>query len=648
MHWVDVKIEINSTGKLLPIKHYIYYRRYLHRSGLSIWLAFLLCCCMAQAQAQAEPCQVRGQEIVILHDCVSALERSAVNHEFTVPDSMLANVGRWYRIDLIADADVSDRLLDLGIPDAFQAQVYLQQAGLTQTVLNLNESSRYADRPVQHRNLMALLRLKPGPARVHIYYHSHGKTPMLARLLTAAQLSTSDTLINLLNGLVFGIMLVMVPVLALGFNVQRKFGYRMYGAVVFSTMVFIAQLEGYTFAFLWPEAPAWNMLAPGALGMLMVMTNIAFAINFLQMKSRMPRLYRLYLCMFGLALLVLILHLMYALDNLLIIQSFTYSMIACVVAAQGVRQRIEAARFYFLGTLSVAVFPLLLIGFVLFLVRPSLPFSLLAYPKFGYLAESLLFGAAVISQIGKFNTRQAEQRILRLAETEQLLEAEQGKLAALNKASQQQLQLASASHDIAQPLASLRFAVSALEQHQGNEPIAQHIDHTLEYAQSLLKDLIAQVRDDRHEPEQIVLNKLFAQLGLAFQGVAAKNGLRLSIHTSRLRFEGSSLLLTRILSNLLANAIRYTPKGRVVLGARRRPDGIEILLFDTGSGIPKHIEQNLLRAFQQGSNASSDGFGLGLYIVKNLCHQCGYQLRINSRPGHGSCVAVFIPVLTSN
>lgn len=566
--------------------------------------------------------------------------------QFSIKDFANLDEGIWYRIDLVANA--GERLLDLGIPDAFQVRAYLLQAGRMRTVLDLNQDSRYSDRPVAHRTLIAPLPLEAGPANIYVYYHTHGKTPILGRMLTSAQLAANDTLTNLMNGVVFGIMLVMVPILALGFNTRRTFGYRMYGAVVLANLFFIAQVEGYLFAFFWPDMPHWNMLAPGAFGMLMVMANVAFAINFLQMQLRMPRLYRLYMGMFSLALLSLIVHLVYPVDAILIIQSLAYSLIACIAAAQGIRQNIEAARFYFLGILSVTVFPLLLLFFVLTGSNPFPQFSLLSYPKFGYLAESLLFGTAVISQIRKFNVRQEEQRALRLAETEQLLEAEQNKLAALKQASAQQLQLASASHDIAQPLASLRFAISALSQQHANGPITEHIEHTLQYAQSLLKDLISQVREDQHEPEQIVLNKLFGQLGLAFQGSAARNGLCLSIHTSKLRFAGSSLLLTRILSNLLANAVRYTPKGRIVLGARRRPDGIEILLFDTGPGIPKHIEQNLLQAFQQGSNASSDGFGLGLYIVKNLCHQCGYQLRINSRAGRGSCVAVFIPHSTFN
>ena len=604
------------------------------------WIVLLLICHVGNVYSA--PCEVSALEQLHLLDCAHKLDRAAESAVNTLLDLPSKDRGAWYRIDLVAKRE-EQRLLEVGIPDAWQIQVYLLQNGGVQKVLDLNPTSRFSDRLIPHRYLLAPLPLVAGNATVYVFYHSHGETPLFMRLLTRQQLTNVDTVSNLLNGVIFGIMLALVLVLILGFSTQHQLSFRLYGVVVLANIFFIADIEGYPFAFIWPDAPAWNMLSPGVFVLLTIMAHIVFAVNFLRMKTGMPRLYRLHVFLFLAAFLVMVLHVIFNLDTAVNILMILYPVLACFCAFQAIRQEVVAARFYFFGTLLLIFFPVMLLVCTSLRVDPFPFIPLLAFPKLGYLGETILFGSAVVSQMRQFNWHQTEERKHRLTETEQLLKAERDKLAALEKASEHQLQLASVSHDIAQPLASLRFAITALGQMHPPGPLNEHIDQTLQYAQSLLKDLIDQTRQNQLTAEQIELGTMFTQLGQAFRDAAAHKGLNLSIHQSSLRFLGSYLILYRILTNLLANAVRYTSKGRIILGARRRPEGIEILLFDTGPGIPKHIEQNLLRAFQQGANASSDGFGLGLYIVKNLCHQCGYQLRINSRPGHASCVAVFIP-----
>ncbi|MYM23948.1 hypothetical protein GTP46_14945 [Duganella sp. FT135W] len=598
-------------------------------------MILLLCCCAGRTLAQgcAEPADghagLRGC-VQPLPDAVAAQVMAGLG----VP--MLAG-GEWYRIDVSTSGGA--RLLDLSMPAAYRVQVYQVQGGRARSVLALDAASTYADRPVRHRRLMAPLSLAPGVATVYVFYHTHGSMPMLARWWRADQLNADDTETHLFSGLVAGLMLAMVPVAVLGLGARRVLGYRMYGIFVLTNIFFVAQVEGYNFAFLWPHAPAWNMLAPGALGVLALMAHVGFAMDFFQMRTSMPRLYRWHRTLLLIGVLLLAAHLLHPLDALLIMLTLAYAVFGCMVACVGVVRRIEAARFYLLGVSTLLAIPLMVAVFVVFKLEPPPFFSIQAVPKFSCLFKALLFGAALVSQVERFNAHLAESRLRHLAETEQLLLAEQTKLAALEQANERLLRLASASHDIAQPLASLRLAFSALGSQDG--PVAAHIDTTLAYAQSLLKDLIEQARQDQRLPESIVLAAVFGQLGLAFQPAAEVKGLRLSVRASDVRVTGSSLLLYRILANLLANAVRHTPSGRIVLGARRRADGVEIQLFDTGPGIPAPARERLLQPFEQGGQG--EGFGLGLFIVKNLCQQCGYALRIASTPGRGSCFAVFIP-----
>jgi signal transduction histidine kinase len=295
-----------------------------------------------------------------------------------------------------------------------------------------------------------------------------------------------------------------------------------------------------------------------------------------------------------------------------------------------------------LGVLALCLCSILMTGMSMLWFNPFPGVPMLAFPKFGYLGETFFFGAAVLNQLKLQSEQRAALRLQRLAENEQLLQAEQTRRAAMAEAEAQKLRLASASHDISQPLASIRFAIEALRQQQDNLPIAAHIDNTLNYAQTLLNDMMAQCRRDATGPEHIELDQLYSQLEQEFTAAARSKGLRLRVHLPRWQTSGSSLLLYRILNNLLANAIRYTPQGSVLLGARRRPGGMEIQVWDTGPGIAPAMQQKLLAPWRQGE-PGGQGYGLGLFIVRSLCEQCGYELAIHSTPGRGTGFCIFLP-----
>jgi signal transduction histidine kinase len=444
---------------------------------------------------------------------------------------------------------------------------------------------------------------------------------------------------------------VVIPLLVMGFQSVQNRNYRLYAALVITNLAFLLQIEGYNFQFLWPDSPDWNMRMPMLIACNVIFWHVLFAIQFLQMRQRLTSLYLWHIASLWIIIPIFFLELFWDIEKVVLALSACYAALAMYTAYRSLREQIPAARFYFIGTLMQAIFIVGLLFISITFGNPFPQFAVLTYPKIGYLGEALFFAAAVVQQIRLFNERQSELRQRRLAETEQLLHAEQSKLQALDKARQQQLQLASASHDIAQPLASLRFALAALGQKPENKAIAEHVENTLNYAQSLLKELIVQTRqehsaDSANRAEEIDLRDLFSQLAQEFEVLAQQKALNLAIHRCQLTLPGSNVLLYRILSNLLANAIRYTERGRIVLGVRRRHDAIEIQIWDTGPGIPAHTVASLTQAFQQGAQAqqSAQGYGLGLFIVHTLCTQCGYQLRIQSELGKGSGFCVRIPL----
>jgi signal transduction histidine kinase len=606
----------------------------------------------AQAQVQSA-CKLENVSTVFaLQTCTRILSDVEVAQQFPQAPRM-TEPGTWVAVKFHAKA--GEYLLNLGLPDAYHVQVFAVHRANLQSLMQLNPQSTFKDRPLAHRLLLVPLTIQQSSQQdaqeVLVHYRTHGKTPLFMRLFPREIFLQRDTIDNLINGIVIGFLLVVIPLLVMGFQSVQNRNYRLYAALVITNLAFLLQIEGYNFQFLWPDSPDWNMRMPMLIACNVIFWHVLFAIQFLQMRQRLTSLYLWHIASLWIIIPIFFLELFWDVEKVVLALSACYAALAMYTAYRSLREQIPAARFYFIGTLMQAIFIVGLLFISISFGNPFPQFAVLTYPKIGYLGEALFFAAAVVQQIRLFNERQSELRQRRLAETEQLLHAEQSKLQALEKARQQQLQLASASHDIAQPLASLRFALAALGQKPENKAIAEHVENTLNYAQSLLKELIVQTRqehsaDSANRAEEIDLRDLFSQLAQEFEVLAQQKALNLAIHRSQLTLPGSSVLLYRILSNLLANAIRYTERGRIVLGVRRRSGAIEIQIWDTGTGIPAHTVASLTQAFQQGAQTqqSAQGYGLGLFIVHTLCTQCGYQLRVHSEVGKGSGFCVRIPL----
>ncbi len=107
---------------------------------------------------------------------------------------------------------------------------------------------------------------------------------------------------------------------------------------------------------------------------------------------------------------------------------------------------------------------------------------------------------------------------------------------------------------------------------------------------------------------------------------------------------GDELRLKQALFNLLSNAVKFTPEGgRVTLSARRREDGVELSVADTGVGIAEADQDRIFESFERGGGGRQSGAGLGLSLVKRLIELHGGRVILESQAGEGTCVTCFIP-----
>ncbi|MEE7566947.1 response regulator, partial [Xanthomonas sp. Kuri4-3] len=128
--------------------------------------------------------------------------------------------------------------------------------------------------------------------------------------------------------------------------------------------------------------------------------------------------------------------------------------------------------------------------------------------------------------------------------------------------------------------------------------------------------------------------------------VAAGRGLRLHVHARPLWVRSDRRLLRRVMQNFIANALRYTRQGRIVLGLRGRGDEVELQVWDTGPGIPEHHMRQIFEEFhryQQPFDWGEQGLGLGLSICQRISRLLDHGLSARSQVGKGSMFSILLP-----
>ena len=213
--------------------------------------------------------------------------------------------------------------------------------------------------------------------------------------------------------------------------------------------------------------------------------------------------------------------------------------------------------------------------------------------------------------------------------------------------------LAAASHDLRQPLHALGLFVSELSQRKldaRSRQLVERITASAETMDGLLGSLLDISRLDSGAlipvREAFDLRMHIERIVDGHSAIAAERGLDLHLHCPPCHAHTDPLLLDRILANLLSNAIRHTPRGRVLVACRRRGGRLRVEVRDSGPGIARDSQELIFHEFVQLDNperGQDKGLGLGLAIVRRLSKLLELPLELRSRPGRGSVFAVEVP-----
>lgn len=213
--------------------------------------------------------------------------------------------------------------------------------------------------------------------------------------------------------------------------------------------------------------------------------------------------------------------------------------------------------------------------------------------------------------------------------------------------------LAAASHDLRQPIQAAGLFVSALRlrsKDDDTQRLVSRIERALAGLDAVLDALLDISRLDAGavtpRVEAFPVARILTGLRDAFAATAGESELELRIAPTSTWCVSDPLLLERVLSNLVSNALRYTARGGVVVGCRRSGDRLRLEVWDTGSGIPENKRHEIFREFVQLENPQRNrdkGLGLGLAIVDRLSRLLDHPVGFRSLVGKGTVFSVTVP-----
>lgn len=217
--------------------------------------------------------------------------------------------------------------------------------------------------------------------------------------------------------------------------------------------------------------------------------------------------------------------------------------------------------------------------------------------------------------------------------------------------------LAAASHDLRQPLHALGLFVAQLQGRMAAAERKQLIGR-IDAALSAMNELFNALLDISKLDAGVLtpnitsfpIGQILKRVETTLAGAAREKGLSFRVIPNTAWVRSDFILLERIVLNLASNALRYTNKGRVLIGCRFRGDRLRIEVWDTGIGVPQDQQKNIFGEFYRLGDPSGErraGLGLGLAIVDRLCRLLDHPIKVNSLIGKGSCFSVSVPLTTA-
>lgn len=541
------------------------------------------------------------------------------------PDYGVTDAGIWIRFSLNAEAASSTQwVLDTGRPFLRDIRIWAVAGGETQSILEDGRDFRFDHRYHAQRILVSReFAVAPGvPTVIWTYYESDSTSTLPLRIYPADQVYrvavTADLTLTVFHTIAL-IFLIFMASFAFALSSRVSVFYSGFFACV---LAYNAQLAGTLFENFWPGLSGWNAVASHPFGMGAIIFALLMGREFAKLGHRRPILNKVVLAVAAVSVVYVFAPVvlpLVATKKLAGPIVLTFLVLQVIVSVVALIDKVPGARFYVLGSVTlfgyIGVFTLLTQGHI-----PVGAANKELIIRYGQLLDGFIFCLAVVRQTWVLRNDARDSR--EFAETAAM-------------------ELATARHDLRQPLFSLKMALTASKPGSG---ATDQVARSIQYLESLLEEEPGKNgkpdQPDWQAQQSLPsdLSDVLGNIETMFGSEAKESGIELRIVNSSVSVSAPSIALLRVLANLVSNTIQHSGGSRVLVGARRCGNTISIHCIDDGAGFAASQFEKLQGRYAKSPESQGEGFGLS--IASEICGQSGWRLHSHPDAHRGAHLIV--------
>lgn len=567
----------------------------------------------------------------------------------------------WLRLDIRnIDKRPITRIIDFGVNFMDEIDVFWQSQGRVEHIMSSDSHRPFSARQVKYHELATELSLPPeSNSTVLIRYFSRGGTTLPMKILSPERWSEhtrNETAYAVATYVLLG-SFVLIACLALALSPSLRVLF--YTVAVVLVITYLAQVDGMAFQWFWPNSPAINSLATPVLAALITLSYSAFCWAHLETAKNYPRINRWLLALMFVQVGFIVLAIQHV-AYVVAVTTLSASIIAGFAVYATVKEGIIQLPFM-LGRVGFVTATLTIGSRELFEIEITYATSI-AVIRYAAIWEACFLGLAIILFYKRLRNehRRTQQRQIDALEANLVMQnrfrqlESRAELASKIAESRSQ-QLADATHDIRQPMYSLRLAIRKLmERRELDAESLEAVSNNFTYLENLVDQYLDSGLEDMTEfdndadgdgPDRgtFPVNVILDATREMFTNEATEKGISLHVKKSDRIVSGNPLITLRILNNFVSNALKYCSNGdHILVGLRKFKGKRYIAVYDTGPGMNLDEQRAIEERQHRGDQAkmNPEGKGIGLSIVASLTAQEGLDWIVRSTPGRGSLFAV--------
>jgi two-component system, sensor histidine kinase LadS len=572
----------------------------------------------------------------------------------------------WLRTAIVNDThDTTDWVLRFheNFKQEFDVWVVFSD-GRVEHPLALDLTSPFAARPLAVPQLAAPIVLPPGnSAQIIVRFWSEGSSLLPTSIVSADAFAAETARILARNFAFYGVITAIVVAAFCAGLLYRSRVTLIFGAYIGMALLFVMHSDGTAFQYLYGQFPMFNSNASVIWGGGFIFFAALYTQTFLRTKHEFRRLHFLLNSLMAVTIGMGLA--MFVADRQFLKQAFVILSLVAIVSCLGAslvvaRKHFREVRFYIFGWTAALASALLLNLIHVFGVNinPEVQTNTM---RIAMAFDAFMMGFAILDRFSQMRTARqdalnaslaAAQRNLQLTRRMGDLERQ---LDVLDNASRQRDEaFANTIHDLRQPLHALRLRV--LNEADGRLRDGAELEETnrgFDYLETLMSSYLNEVKSIAQVPTIEVTGALAdVELGAVLSDIhemfipdAQAKGLAFRFVPTTQQVAAEPLVLMRMVSNFVSNAIRYTPDGGILLGCRRDGEFVRIEVHDTGPGLtPQQFTQARQRDVRLPTpDTAKAGMGYGLAIADDLAVAQGGSLELVTCMSKGLGIAIRLP-----